>query len=64
MAADYLLEGKFLIARGNVQYLSIVDYLKHPVAIQVKERLSAATKNIEPYAIQLGQHLQKQWNFY
>ena len=57
------MEGKFLIARGNVQYLNIVDYLKHPVAIQVKERLSAATKNIEPYAVQVGQHLQKQWNF-
>jgi len=67
VAADYLLE----------------DYLKHPTAIVIKERLSDAYKetkkfsilslkygeefvrtvmtNIEPYAIKLGQYLQKQW---
>lgn len=56
------MEGKDLISRGNILYLNTVDYLKHPVAIQMKGRLSAATKNIEPYAIQLGQYLQKQWN--
>lgn len=68
VAADYLLE----------------DYLKHPTAIVIRERLSDAyveaqklTKsslkhgqefvrttmtNIEPYAIKLGQYLQKQWS--
>ncbi|CAF3328330.1 unnamed protein product [Rotaria socialis] len=68
VAADYLLE----------------DYMKHPTAVVIKERLSNACietrklallslkhgeeflrstmANIEPYAIQYGQYIQKQWN--
>lgn len=46
----------------NIKQWILLDYLKHPIAVKIRGRLSESVKSIEPHAVQLGQYLQKQGN--